>query len=92
LPHIRLTHNAVLAFHRAVCPEDSLSGAYRRLGRALETARVSESPPAWVRDRGTRNDGYLILASEDVALPVRRGRAVSCMVDREAFAEPKDRG
>jgi hypothetical protein len=86
LPHIRLTHNAVVAYHRAVCPEDSVSGAYHRLGRALETARISETPPAWVRDRATRNDGYLILADEDVALPLRRGRAISCLVDRRVLA------
>jgi len=88
LPRARLTHNAVVAFHRAVCPEDSISGAYHRLCRALETGRISQLPPAWVRREKARNDGYLILAGEGVALPLRRGRAVSCLVDSGVIPGP----
>ena len=86
MPVTRLTHNAVVAFHRAVCPEDSISGAYHRLCLALETARMSELPPTWLRHRGAPNDGYLILAGEEAALPLRRGRAVSCLVEHRVLA------
>jgi hypothetical protein len=90
LPVTRLTHNAVVAFHRAVCPEDSISGAYHRLNRALQTARISEHPPTWLRHREASTDGYLILAGEEVVLPLRRGRAVSCLAEHRVLAIGSD--
>jgi hypothetical protein len=42
---VRLTH-AVAGFHRALCPENSLSGAYRELRRECSKARYAPSAPS----------------------------------------------
>lgn len=77
----RLTHNAVLAFHRGICPEDSISGAHRRLRDAMQAGLLSEDPPSWLVGGGAMNDGYLLLEGGDAVLPLRAGRAVSCLID-----------
>lgn len=78
---VRLTHNAVASFHRALCPANSVSGAYRLLRRECEAAWHSDQPPSWVRAPHSSNDGYLLLADGNVALALRRGRAVACLIN-----------
>jgi hypothetical protein len=78
---VRLTHNAVVSFHRALCPASSLSGAYRQLRRECEAARHSDQPPAWLCSPHPSNDGYLLFGAGNVALALRRGRAVTCLVN-----------
>lgn len=78
---IRLTQNAVAGFHRVLCPTVSLSGAHRALNRACRSARFSERPPSWLTRVNPDNDGYLLLAGEEAALPIRHGRAVACLVN-----------
>jgi hypothetical protein len=87
MPFVRLTHNAVASFHRAMCPANSLSGAYRRLRRECGVAQRSEQPPGWLRGAHPSNDGYLLLAGGDVALALRRGRAVTCLVNPQHSAD-----
>ena len=84
MSQIRLTHNAVASFHRRLRPTDSLSGAYRALRRACEQARYTERAPSWLGAARSDNDGYLLLDGEAVALPVRRGRVVACLVNPNA--------
>jgi hypothetical protein len=78
---VRLTHNAVVSFHRMLCPTDSLSGAYRELRRECQAAQYTTHAPRWLRRTKASNDGYLLLDGEIAALPVRRGRAVACLVN-----------
>jgi hypothetical protein len=76
-----LTHNAVVGFHRVLCPTDSLSGAYRELRRECKAAQYIAHAPSWLRRTNASNDGYLLLDGEIAALPIRRGRAVACLVN-----------
>lgn len=76
---IRLTHNAVVGFRRALCPANSLSAAHSTLRDACELASYSELAPAWLGRIDPYTDGYLLLEGEKAALPVRRGRAVACL-------------
>jgi hypothetical protein len=78
---IRVTHNAVTSFRRGLAPATSVTGAYRELYRACESARYSRTPPSWLRSARRDNDGYLLLSGERAALPLRRGRAVACLVN-----------
>lgn len=77
----RLTHNAVISFHRALCPTGSLNAAYRQLRRECETAQRSDRAPSWLRDAHPSNDGYLLLDDGNAALALRDGRAVTCLVN-----------
>lgn len=77
----RLTHNAVTGFHRALYPGGSLNAAYRRLRRECETAQHSDLAPSWLRGAHPSNDGYLLLGDGNVALALRQGRAVTCLVN-----------
>ena len=86
MSQIRLTHNAVATFHRGLRPGDSLSGAYRALRRACEQARYTELAPSWLGAARPDNDGYLLLDGEAAALPLRRGRAVACLVNPDVAA------
>jgi|HubBroStandDraft_6_1064221.scaffolds.fasta_scaffold1179209_1 hypothetical protein len=81
MPFVRLTHNAVAGFHRALCPGNSLNWAYRQLRRECEAAQHSDKPPVWLYGPHPGNDGYLLLGSGNVALALRRGRAVTCLVN-----------
>jgi hypothetical protein len=81
MSQIRLTHNAVASFHRRLRPADSLSGAYRALRHACDEARYTERAPSWLGRARPDNDGYLLLDGEAAVLPVRRGRAVACLVN-----------
>lgn len=78
---IRLTHNAVVGFHRARCPGHSLNSAYQTLRDACGAAFYSELAPGWLGRVNPDTDGYLVLDAENAALPVRRGRAVGCLVN-----------
>jgi hypothetical protein len=78
---IRLTHNAVVGFRRALCPAASLSAAHRTLRDACEVASYSELAPGWLGRIDPGTDGYLLLEGNKAALPVRRGRAVGCLVN-----------
>jgi hypothetical protein len=81
MTEIRLTHNAVAGFHRVLCPTSSMSSAYRELRRACAVARYTDCAPNWLRRANASNEGYLVLDDETVALPIRRGRAVSCLTN-----------
>jgi hypothetical protein len=76
----RLTHNAIAGFHRVLCPTNSHSGAYHELRKACRAARYTDQAPSWLRRTHAGNDGYLLLYGETVALPVRKGRAVACLL------------
>jgi hypothetical protein len=78
---VRLTHNAVIGFHRVLCPANSLSGAYRELRRECKAARYTAHAPSWLRRTNASNDGYLLLGGEAAVLPIKRGRAVACLVN-----------
>lgn len=78
---IRLTHNAVMGFHRSLTPSSSPSRAHRELTRICSNARVIEDPPVWLTRTDSRNDGYLLLEDERAVLPVRHGRVVACLVN-----------
>jgi hypothetical protein len=78
---IRLTQNAVVGFHRVLCPTNSLSGAHRELRHACKAAQYTDRAPGWLRRTNASNDGYLLLDGETAALPLRRGRAVACLVN-----------
>jgi hypothetical protein len=78
----RVTHNAVCAFHRALCPSDSVTGAYRLLLQECEQALFSDHAPAWLHHSDPRTEGYLLLPGEAAALPLRNGRAVSCLINQ----------
>jgi hypothetical protein len=77
----RLTHNAVISFHRALCPSGSLNAAYVQLRRECETAQHSERAPSWLRGAHPNNDGYLLLDGGNAALALRDGRAVTCLIN-----------
>jgi hypothetical protein len=77
MTEVRLTHNAVVGFHRVLCPTNSMSGAYRELRRACEAALYTDRAPSWLRRINANNGGYLVLDDETAALPIRRGRAVA---------------
>jgi hypothetical protein len=81
MTQIRLTQNAVAGYQRVLCPANSPSGAYRELRRACKSARYTDRAPSWLRRANAGNDGYLLLDGELAALPVRRGRAVACLVN-----------
>lgn len=81
MTEVRLTHNAVAGFHRVLCPTNSLSSAYRELRRECAVARYTDRAPSWLCRTNASNDGYLVLDDETAALPVRRGRAVACLVN-----------
>jgi hypothetical protein len=81
MPFVRLTHNAVVSFHRALCPANSLNGAYRRLRRECEAAGRSDRPPGWLSGPHPSTDGYLLLEGGNAALALRGGRAVTCLVN-----------
>lgn len=78
---VRLTHNAVSGFRRAMCPFASLNSAHRHLKRTCREARFSAEPPQWLEHGASSADGYLLLPGEVAALPVRRGRAIALLVD-----------
>lgn len=84
MPPVLLTHNAVVGFNRALCPANSASGAYHELRKACEVARYIHCPPSWLRRRNADNDGYLLLDGARAVLPIRRGRAIACLVNPEA--------
>jgi hypothetical protein len=84
MPFVRLTHNAVASYHRALCPANSLNGAYRQLRRECDAARHSDQPPAWLCSPHPSNDGYLLLDGGDAVLALRRGRAVTCLINPQA--------
>jgi hypothetical protein len=79
---IRVTHNAVVGFQRAMCPEESLRGAHRRLREACSLAVYIDRAPGWLRPADPSTDGYLVLHNQSAALPVRRGRAVACLINQ----------
>jgi hypothetical protein len=81
MTEVRLTQNAIVSFHRVLCPTSSLSGAYRELRQACRAARYTDHAPSWLRRANVSNDGYLLLDGETAALPIRRGRAVACLVN-----------
>jgi len=78
---VRITHNAVAGFQRVLCPASSPSDAYRELRRMCRAAHYTDRAPAWLRRVHAGNDGYLLLDGEAAALPIRRGRAVACLVN-----------
>jgi hypothetical protein len=90
MPPIRMTHNAVTAYRRALQPQESMSGAYRQLRRETAEARFTRKRPPWLR-RVHRDaaDGYLLLGDDVAALPVRRGRVVGCLVNPERLPRPR---
>jgi hypothetical protein len=90
MPPIRMTHNAVTAYRRALQPGTSVSGAYRELRRESAEARFTRKPPPWLRRvRSDAADGYLLLEDDVAALPVRRGRVVGCLVNPERTPRPR---
>jgi hypothetical protein len=78
---VRLTHNAVASFHRALCPTNSVTWAYGELRRECEAGQHSDQPPGWLRRPHPSNEGYLLLGGGNAALALRRGRAVMCLVN-----------
>lgn len=79
--NVRLTANAVAGYRRALRPTSSEADAYRELRRVCSRAQFSPTAPSWLRGRPDA-DGYLLLDGGRAALPVRRGRAVACLVKR----------
>jgi hypothetical protein len=78
---VRLTHNAVVGYRRALAPSTSLSGAYGELRRALQQGRFEYRAPSWVSRARKDNDGYVMLEGDLAALPVRGGRAIACLAN-----------
>ncbi len=78
---LRITHNATVGYQRQLAPDQSLSGAHYELRRACPGGRYEQHAPGWLRKRSNRNDGYLILAGDLAALPVRDGRMIACLVN-----------
>jgi hypothetical protein len=78
---VRLTHNAVVSYRRMLSPENSSTGAYRELKQACTQGRYEREAPSWLRRICKGTDGYLLLDGDVAALPVRRGRAVACLVN-----------
>jgi len=76
MPRVRLTHNAVAGFHRALFPANSMTWAYRQLRRECEVGQHSDQPPGWLCSPHPSSDGYLLLGGGNVALALRHGRAV----------------
>jgi hypothetical protein len=75
----RLTHNAVVAYQRRLAPSQSISGAYQELKRACASGRYEQRPPGWLRENRGKADGYVLLEGEVAALPLRNGRAITCL-------------
>jgi hypothetical protein len=78
---VRLTHNAVVNYRRRLAPGSSSSGAYRELKQACAHGRYEREAPSWLRRVCKGTNGYLLLDGDVAALPVRRGRAVACLVN-----------
>lgn len=78
---LRLTHNAALGYQRRLAPDQSISGAYHQLKRACADGCYEQQSPEWLRKARGQADGYMVLDGDIAVLPVRKGRAIACLVN-----------
>lgn len=79
------TGHCIERFHERVRPALSAYVAASELFRLMATfGEFSPSPPGWAAD-ATEAEGWLLLG-EDIALPLRDGRAISCLT-RSGYSE-----